>query len=234
MPSGTRIRSRTNSRYSDAGHRGDHAAEDPVAQVRVLERRPRRPRERRPGGEQPLEGVEREALLPVAPRVVRREPGRHRHQLADRDRRASRSWAVASRRAPGTWSATGSSRRSRPSSRSRSSAAAVKLLVIDAMRYTASASGRRSSPSRIVPAPAAWTRTPSRTTPQATPGDPRLLAESLEPRVERRQQVVERGHATIMPDRPSFVGAATCAGVRPVPSSTNTRNASTSRKPMAS
>ena len=65
------------------------------------------------------------------------------------------------------------------------------------------------------------------------PGDPRLLAESFEPCVERRQQVVEGGHATMMPDRPPAVGAGTCACGQSGPPSTNTRNASTSRKPMA-
>ena len=48
--------------------------------------------------------------------------------------------------------------------------AAVKLLVIDAIRNTVSASGRRSSPSRHVPAPPVWTSSPPRITPQATPG----------------------------------------------------------------
>ena len=48
--------------------------------------------------------------------------------------------------------------------------AAVKDLVIDAMRNTVSASGTRSSPSRIVPDPPAWTSSPSRITPQAMPG----------------------------------------------------------------
>ena len=69
-----------------AGGRDD-PPEDPVAEVRVLERGPGRPGERRACGEEPLERVERQALLPVAPRIVGREAGRHRQEVPDRDRR---------------------------------------------------------------------------------------------------------------------------------------------------
>ena len=51
----------------------------------------------------------------------------------------------------GTQRPTGSSSRSRPSSRSSRTAAAVKLLVIEAIRKTLSASGGASSPTRSVP-----------------------------------------------------------------------------------
>ena len=70
----------------DARHVGDDAAQDPVAQVGVVEDGPRRPRERRAGGQQLRKPVERKTLLAIAPRVVRRQAGRHREQLAQRHR----------------------------------------------------------------------------------------------------------------------------------------------------
>ena len=53
----------------------DDAAQDPVAQVGVVERGPRRPREGRAGGQQLREPVERQSLLAIAPGVVS-SPGR--------------------------------------------------------------------------------------------------------------------------------------------------------------
>ena len=49
-------------------------------------------------------------------------------------------------------------------SRSDSTAAAVKLLVIDAIRNTLSASGGASSSTRIVPIPRTWSSSPCGTT----------------------------------------------------------------------
>ena len=216
----------------DAGHRRDHAAEDPVAEVRVLEDRARRPRERRARGEEPLEGVERQALLPVAPWIVRGEAGRHRHQLADRDRRGvGRGRAPAGERrdvvgdrvvqAEAAFVAEHEQRRGREALGHRRDAVdRVRVgAPILAVADRAGAGGMdQGAVADHAPGDA---------------GDPGLLAEALEARVERGQQVVERRHATIMPDGAPCRGAASArrqAGA----SSTNTRNASTSRKPIAS
>ena len=59
------------------------------------------------------------------------------------------------------------------------SVAAVKLLVIDAIRKTLSASGAASSPTRNVPMPRTWISSPSRTTPYATPGTCRPIEEAV-------------------------------------------------------
>ncbi len=69
-----------------AGRHRQHPAEDRVAEVGVLEPGPRRPVERDPGRQQLVERGDRQPLLPVPPRVVGREPGRHRQQLPDRHR----------------------------------------------------------------------------------------------------------------------------------------------------
>ena len=70
----------------------------------------------------------------------------------------------------GTCKAAGSSSCSRPSSRRSNTVAAVKLLVIDAMRNTVSASGVVSAPTFTVPTPRVWTSSPSTMRPYATPG----------------------------------------------------------------
>ncbi len=69
------------------GARGsrDHASEDPVAEVGVLEGNARRAHGRGSLGQQLLERDDRQALLAVAPGVVRREAGGHREQVADGD-----------------------------------------------------------------------------------------------------------------------------------------------------
>ncbi len=74
-------------------------------------------------------------------------------------------------RSSGTRKAAGSSSRRAPSSRSASTAAAVKLLVIDAMRNTVPASGA-GPPSQRWPYPAVCTRAPPATIPYATAGAP--------------------------------------------------------------
>ena len=85
MPSGTRSRFVTWSRYWSAGV-GGNPAQDSEPQVRVLEHRSRGPGEPGPGREQAGKRVEREPLLAIAPWIVRGQPRRHREQLADRDR----------------------------------------------------------------------------------------------------------------------------------------------------
>ncbi len=81
------------------------------------------------------------------------------------------TWRIP--RSSGTSLATGSSSRRTPSSRSASTAAAVKLLVIDAMRNTVPASGA-GPPSQRWPNPPVCTRAPPATIPYATPGAPPL------------------------------------------------------------
>ena len=97
MPSGSSSRSRTTSLYSRPGDVRDQPAEDPVAGVGVLEARAGRPGEGQPPREEPAELVEVEALLAVAPRIVGREAGGHREEVADRDRRRVRSGVAQAR-----------------------------------------------------------------------------------------------------------------------------------------
>ena len=65
----------------------------------------------------------------------------------------------------GTCVAASSSRLSLPSSRSSRTVAAVKLLVIEAIRKTEDGVGVASSPTRSVPMPRLWISSPSRTIP---------------------------------------------------------------------
>ena len=192
---------------------GDHPAQDPVAEVRVLERRARRPRQRRVRREEALEGVERQPLLAVAPRIVGGEAGRHREQLADRHGRR-----VARRRAPG--------REGGDVGRDRIVESQPALVAQQEERGRRERLRHRGDPEHGVrvrpPLLAVADRAGARRMdePAVTnhaPGharDPRLALEALEAGVDRGQQVVERGHAPV----PS--------GVSP-----NTRNVSTSRKP---
>jgi hypothetical protein len=73
-----------------AGDVRDDAAQDPVAQVGVVVGGSRRPGEGRAGRQQLREQVQRKPLLAVPPRIVGRETGRHRHQLANGHRDAVR------------------------------------------------------------------------------------------------------------------------------------------------
>ena len=71
----------------------------------------------------------------------------------------------------GTKSVTGSSSLSTPLSRSASTAEAVKLLVIEAIRNTVSAPGG-GPPSQLSPTPPAWASDPPATIPYAMAGWP--------------------------------------------------------------
>ena len=70
-----------------AAHVREHPAQDPVAEVRVLERGPRRPREREPAAQQLGERIQRESLQTVAPRIVGGQAARHREQVPHGDQR---------------------------------------------------------------------------------------------------------------------------------------------------
>ena len=70
-----------------AAHVREHPAQDPVPEVRVLERGARRPRERESTAQQLGERIQREALQTVAPRIVGGQPARHRQQVPDGDQR---------------------------------------------------------------------------------------------------------------------------------------------------
>ena len=101
------------------------------------------------------------------------------------------AWVAAS---SGTHVATGSSRRSRPSSRRRSTAAAVKLLVIEAIRKTAVPIGRRvlPDPERAV---AAGVRQPAvDDDPVGEARDDVALGEPLEDGVDLGQGVAQGHH----------------------------------------
>ena len=63
---------------------GDDPAQDRVAEIGVLELGSRRPVEPHAAGQEAAELLQRQALLPVAPRIVGREAGRHREQVPDR------------------------------------------------------------------------------------------------------------------------------------------------------
>ena len=86
----------------------DDPTEDPVPQVRVLEAHvPGVQANVGPGPKQLGEPVEIETLLAIAPRVVGRQPGRHRQQVAHGDRRASPRSGRAGPTSSGTWRPTG-------------------------------------------------------------------------------------------------------------------------------
>ena len=63
---------------------GDQPAQDRVAEVGVLEPGARRPVEAHAAGQEGVELLQRQALLPVTPRVVGREPRGHGEQVPDR------------------------------------------------------------------------------------------------------------------------------------------------------
>src|ERR671913_2087371 len=70
----------------------------------------------------------------------------------------------------GTWSASRSSRVSRPSSRSCISITAVNVLVLEPIRYWSSGPGVAAAPIRVVPMPANQSSSPPRATAAARPG----------------------------------------------------------------
>ena len=185
-----------------AGRRDD-PPEDPVAEVRVLERGPGRPGERRTRRQEPLERVKRQALLPVAPRIVGREPGRHRQEVADRDRRRVGRW----------WCPAGQ----------RGHVQAHRVVEPEATLVAQQEDGRRRERlghrrdpvDRVGVGPAVLAvadgARPRRVHEPAVAHDPprdardlRLAGEALEPPVDRRQQVVERAHPASSPIAAAF------------------------------
>ena len=70
--------------------------------------------------------------------------------------------------------------------------AAVKLLVIEAMRNTVSAVGSVSRPATAVPTPRVWTSSPSTITPYATPGTGSLSTNASTQAIHLSQRVVDR------------------------------------------
>ena len=120
-----------------AGDVAHDAPEDAVAEVGVLERHPRHPGERHAVRHDCVELVVAEVEVAVGPGVIGGEARAHRQQVPH-----GHGWCAGERRRSaansGACRSTGSSSASRPASRSISTVAAVKLFVIDAMRYTAS------------------------------------------------------------------------------------------------
>ena len=176
---------------------GDHASEDPVAEVRILEPRARGPGEADPAAQE-LARTGR-AAAPAGGRPTGRRSGvRPTSSAGRRWSPAGSPWSAGVVPArSGTQVSTGSSSRSRPSSRRSRTAAAVKLLVIDAIRKTLSASGAASAPTRSVPRPPEWT---SSTVDDDPVGDARHHAAGMEPvedRVDLGERVGVRHRATI-------------------------------------
>ena len=173
----------------------DDPAEDPVAEVRVLERRPGRPGERR--ARPRAAARRRRARGPAGGRPTGR-PSASPADIVSRCRivtggRIGRR-RRATRRAPGTCVPTGSSRRSRPSSRSSEDRRRRERLrhrrdPVHGVGVGPAAPRRRGSCRRRRRGRA----TPSRTTPHATPGIRASRLQPLEPGVDGGQEVVERG-----------------------------------------
>ncbi len=198
------------------GGRRDDPTEDPVAEVRVLERGSWRPGERQARRQEALKGVKGEVLLAIAPGVVRREARRHRQQVADRD-----GWRV---------------RRVRPPARERRHVRIHGVVQPQPTLVTQQDDRGRGErlrhrrdpehgvgvgPSIVAVADRAGTpAVDEAAVAHDAPGDardPRFALEPLEAVIECRQQVLEGGQR------------ATPGG-----GSANTRNVSTSRNPIVS
>ena len=201
MPSGRRIRSRTTSRYSAPRDVRDDAAQDPVAQVGVVEDGTRRPGEGRTGRQQLREPVQRKPLLAVAPRIVSGKSGRHRQQLAHGHRDA-----VRGREAPG-----GELRDVRGDGFVQPQASLVPQEQHggrgEGLGHRRDAEhGARIRPAVLADAGragAAGMRQCAVTDhAPGDPGDPGLVREAVEAAVEGAEGVVEGRHRDMMPGRP--------------------------------
>ena len=154
MPSGAEQAFADQVLHASTGRSLHDAAEQAVAEVRVLVGVSRVPGEQHAAGDRVVELVVGDVEVPVGPRVVGGHAGRHRQQVADADRRGIVVGRRARRRARARDERSDRRATARPRRAAISTAAAVKLLVIDAIRYTVCSVGaarRRRSTCRSSP-----------------------------------------------------------------------------------